>query len=809
MEAIFEDSAGRLWVGTNDGLNLMNTERDSFTRYRNDPTDPSSLSDNYVTSIFEDRSGVLWVGTKTGGINKWNARSWLFGHFRPETSDQNSQTPKITSFTRDQNGQLWVGTFGNGIMILDSALELKTQLRAGTNSLSDDVVMALLTDDDGMIWAGTMHGGLNRINPLTAKVSVYRHDAKNARTIPANGIMSLYKGADGTVWIGTFGGGVSRYDSVSDSFTNFPHDPAVPGSLSNPNATALVEDATGALWVATSGGGLNRLNADQSGWDHFTFDPNESNSLSSNAVYSLHVDRAGNLWAGTRAGLNRFLPSVGNASAPGGFSSITQADGLSNDVVYGVLSDSLGRLWLSTNYGISRFDPASGEMRNFHVSDGLQGEEFNFGAYFVDHSGTVYFGGNNGFNAFDPIGREVKAIAPRVVLTGISKFNQPADTGVAYEYLSGLSLDYVEDMVSFEFAALEYTAPSRNRYAYKLEGFDREWVQAGTTRTATYTDLPGGRHEFLVRGANSDGVWSDEELSIAINVAHPPWLRPSAYALYFILLVSAIYLLYRFHKRKLEREAEYSKRLELEVSDRTSDLAASNSELHDANDRLREASFTDALTGLHNRRYLFEEVLREDAPEYERRSKQRTGSDSTPNLVFIMVDLDNFKPINDTCGHLAGDRVLLQVRDVLHSVCRSSDIVIRWGGDEFLIVCRDPSYTEASMLAERLRANIADTAFSVGNGRIEHTSCSIGFAGFPFLPNAPGLLNWEQALGVADAAMYLAKEQRNAWVGIRGEQWHDSADRLYQALQADPLALANSGYISIERSLSMRDAKTA
>ncbi|MGB5740604.1 MAG: two-component regulator propeller domain-containing protein [Woeseia sp.] len=810
VEVIFEDSAERLWIGTNDGLNLLNADRDAFTTYRNDPTDPSSLSDNYVTSIFEDRSGVLWVGTKTGGINKWNARSWLFGHFRPETNNENSQAPKITSFTRDPNGQLWVGTFGNGIMILDSKLELKTQLRAGADSkLSDDTVMALLTDDNGMIWAGTMHGGLNRINPLTGDISLYRHDAKNAGSIPADGIMSLYKAVDGTVWIGTFGGGVSHYSEATDSFINYPHDPDIPNSLSNPNATAIIEDVTGALWVATSGGGLNRLNANRDGWEHFAFNANESDSLSSNAVYSLHVDNAGNLWAGTRAGLNRYLPRTGAQDARGSFATITQADGLSNDVVYGVLSDSEGRLWLSTNYGISRYDPGSGEIRSFHVSDGLQGEEFNFGAYLVDEFGTLYFGGNNGFNAFDPIGREVTAKAPKVVLTGISKFNEPADTGIAYEFLSGLSLDYVEDMVSFEFAALEYTAPSRNRYAYKLAGFDRDWVQAGTTRTATYTDLPGGTYEFMVRGANSDGVWSDAELNIAINVKQPPWLRPWAYALYLLIAVIAVYSLYRFHARKLEREAEYRKRLEVEVSDRTSDLAASNFELLDANDRLREASFTDALTGLHNRRYLFEEVLKEVTPEGERREQGRTDAEINPNLVFIMVDLDHFKPINDSCGHLAGDRVLLQVRDVLQSVCRTSDIVIRWGGDEFLIVCRDSTYSEASMLAERLRANIAEANFSVGNGQVERTTCSIGFASYPFMPDAPGLLNWEQVLGVADAAMYLAKEERNAWVGLRGSEWHDSADSLYQALQSDPLALADRGCVRIEKSFSMRDVRTA
>ena len=813
VEVIYEDSANRLWIGTNNGLNLMSDDRDSFTRYRNDPSDPTSLSDSYVISVFEDRGGVLWFGTKTGGVNKWNSRSWLFGHVRPRSSgSDDNQAPKITSFTRDNDRQLWVGTFGSGILVLGPELQERKQIRksaAGKGGLSDDVVMTLLTDADGGIWAGTMHGGLNRIDPVSGKVSVYKHEPDNPRSVAANGIMSLYAAHDGTIWIGTFGGGVSRYDRKTDSFVNYRHDPAVPTSLSNPNASAIVEDADGVLWVATSGGGLNRLSSGKGDWVSYLHDPENGDSLSGNAVYSLHVDQAGNLWAGTRSGLNRFMPQSDDTGSRGQFQVISQSDGLPNEAIYGILSDSQGELWLSTNYGISRYNPTTGDIRSFHLSDGLQGEEFNFGAYFADDEGMLYFGGHNGFNVFDPIRLAFTSNPPKVVLTGISKFNEPAYPNIDYETLTDIDLDYTDDMVSFSFSAVDYTAPSRNRYAYKLEGFDRDWVESGTARRATYTNLPGGNYIFHVKAANSDDVWGEPDIALAVSVQHPPWLRSWAFALYLFVAVGAIYLLYQIYARKLAREAEYSKRLETEVRDRTGELAESNSELQDANDRLREASLTDALTGLRNRRYLFEEVLKDVEIVRRRHDPRYAESGDKNDMVFIMVDLDKFKPINDNCGHLAGDMVLLQVRDVLQSVCRASDIVIRWGGDEFLIVGRESTHTEASVLVERVRAKIAQTVFSVGNGQVARTTCSIGFASFPFIHDATDLLDWEQVLGVADAAMYRAKQERNAWVGIHGVTWNRSSDSLYQMLQSDLDAVADDGCIRIEQSLSISQTKTA
>jgi diguanylate cyclase (GGDEF)-like protein len=256
-------------------------------------------------------------------------------------------------------------------------------------------------------------------------------------------------------------------------------------------------------------------------------------------------------------------------------------------------------------------------------------------------------------------------------------------------------------------------------------------------------------------------------------------------------------------QRRLAREAEYSRRLEHEVRERTLELEERNTELLSANDQLQDASLTDALTGLRNRRFLFEEVSKDVDLVRRIHEDVRRGTkrEDVADLVFIMVDLDHFKPINDTCGHAAGDEMLLQVRDALVQACRSSDYVIRWGGDEFLIVGRHTNYAESEALAERIRTRIESKVFGLGNGQVAHTTCSIGYACYPFVTEHPDFLSWEQVLGIADRAMYEAKTHRNACIGLRATATTDRCERLYQQIQHDPQTLARDGYLEVRRVL--------
>ncbi len=798
VEAVYQDQNGRIWAGTDKGLSLWLEGSERFLTFRNDPTDPTSLSGNSIFSIFQDRGGVFWVGTRTGGVSKWNPRSWSFGHFRPDTSEGSDfRSVTVTSFAEDREGHTWIGTFGGGINVLDDSKDsIRVFRRDSANPLSDDRVMALAADRRGQIWAGTMTGGLNQIDIATGNVTVHTHDADDPGSISANGIMSLHVDRQGMLWVGTFGGGVSRHDPIDRSFTNFRHDPLDSGSISSPRATSLAGTSDGVIWVGTEGGGLNRFDRETGEWRAYRHDPNDRASLSADTVYSLHVDARDRLWVGTRSGLD-LLVRAGSGSGDYEIQEISADIGLTRSAIYGIESDSRGTLWLSTSHGLVSYRPGNGTVRKFHKEHGLQDEEFNFGASFQDRDGRMYFGGPNGFNAFRPEALEFNRTPPPVVLTSVSVMNEPILADQPYELLKRMDLGYDDDVVTFEVAALDYAAPENNHYAYRLVGFDEEWTNLGNKRRITYTNLNGGNYELQVKAANSDGVWNQAGVNIPIGVANPPWKTWWAYSLYLLATGLSILAFWQHQQNKLRREYEYSRRLEREVHQRTKQLNARNKDLKEVNAKLIEASTTDSLTGLRNRRFLFEQI-RKDVDlvlRHYRDGSETLAPGGNNDLLFLMVDLDNFKPVNDTCGHEAGDELLLQIRDVLLDACRSSDDVIRWGGDEFLIVARETNRKYAAVLADRIRTGLSQRVFPLGRGQVARITSSIGYASYPFIKEQPELLTWEEVLGVADAAMYEAKQKRNAWTGIEGLDWTGSSDELCRAIKENPGQLAEDGFI--------------
>ena len=487
--------------------------------------------------------------------------------------------------------------------------------------------------------------------------------------------MTTFEDDRGTLWIGTFGEGLDRFDRATGLFEHFRHVPDDPASLSGDRITSIAGAVDGRLWVGTDGGGLNLFDPRSGKSRRYSHEQNRRESLPSDVVYALFVDAAGGLWVGTRAGLS-FLPPRSES-----FRTYTSRQGLANDVIYGIRSDEAGRLWLSTNNGLSMFEPRRGTFKNYRASHGLQANEFNFGASYRSPTGELFFGGNNGFNGFFPERLAHNETAPPVVLTRVTKNYSPLD-GPA-DQVSRVHLEFRDRIIVFEFAALDYTAPDRNRIAYKLEGFDQDWVETDS-RQATYTQLKAGRYVFRVRGANNDGVWNQNGLSVAVDVDAAPWATPWAWGAYLLVGCGCVAGAVRSQQRKVARQVAYGHLLEQRVQERTL-------ELQKANEELAKASITDSLTGLANRRFLSEYVEKEISLLHRRyREIDRHGiTQESLDIGFMMIDLDNFKSINDSSGHSAGDEVLRQLRDILRECCRESDIVIRWGGDEFLIVARD------------------------------------------------------------------------------------------------------------------------
>ena len=762
--ALLQDADGRLWVGTGDGLDLFDPVRRTFTHYRANPKDSTSLGDGSVLSLAQDRGGVIWVGTHVGGAHKWHPLSWQFGHVTADRDDPRALgSPVVASFSEDRTGRLWIGTFDAGLYVMDRASGEMTVYRhdeKNPRSLASDRVAALHHDRQGRLWIGTQGGGLDRLDPASGRFEHYRHDAARADSIGSDRIIAIAEDHDGHLWLGTYGQGLEEFDPATGRARHFRNDPKDPNSLNGDRVCALAEAADGKLWVGTCERGIALLDARTGRFERYQARRGDPTRLGSDTVYTLYLDAAGALWVGTHAGLSQMDPATRR------FRTWTVRDGLANDVVYAVRSDRQGRLWMSTNNGLSCFDPRSGLFRNYGVSEGVQATEFNFGAWYQSASGELFFGGVNGFNAFYPDRLRDVTVPPPVVLTDITVGHQPI-AGPA-DQVREVHLGFRDRVLEIGFAALDYTSPRRNSFAYKLEGFDPDWVPISGRQSVTYTNLGAGRYTFKLRGANSTGRWNEKPLELPIRVDAAPWATPWALGGYFLMVASAIMAVVQVQRRKLRREAEYARVLELRVQERTRELSERQQDLERANRELAQASVTDSLTGLANRRFLTEYLEKEVALLHRRyrRHGDSAGSEIF-DIAFLMIDVDNFKIVNDSAGHSAGDAVLRQMRDLLIAVSRSSDIVVRWGGDEFLLVARELGGEGLSDLAERIRGAVEQRVFEVGEGRAMRATCSIGFASYPFFRDQLDALTWEQVVSVADRALYVAKASgRNAWVGI-------------------------------------------
>jgi sugar lactone lactonase YvrE len=582
-----------------------------LSHFKHDPESSSSLSSPVVTSFHDDRDGTIWVGTFGGGLNHFDPKTGRFAHLRHDPADP--------------------------------------------TTLASDRVMALLVDTAGSLWVGTMDAGLDRLARGGDRFQHYPHDPDDEAALGEKGVTSLFEDGDGSIWVGTFGGGLHRFSAGSNRFVRYTHDPSSSNSLSSDFVTAIHQDGDGWLWVGTEGGGLNRCDSSTGTCAHFRHDPADVGSLSTDVVWSIYEDRSGVLWIGTQGGgLNRVTRHKGTPQDIR-FESYTERDGLPNSFVYGIAEDGAGRLWLSTNRGLSRFDPATGAFKNFDTSHGLQSNEFNFGAYYPTSSGSC-FGASTG-STLDPEEVPENRHVPPVVLTKALKLDKPARLSQAVWQTESLRLDYDDYVASFEFAALDYTAPEANRYAYKLEGFSRDWIDLGEFRRVSFTNLDPGHYVLRVKGSNNEGVWNEAGVSVAIDVVPPPWKTWWAYALYGLFLAGFCHHYARRHQRRLAREAEYTRRLEEEVAQRTKELASGCEELAKLNQRLEEASMADSLTGLRNRRYVIDNIEREISATLRPYDSRNDSGAPRRSLVLLMLDLDGYKQINDRHGHDVGDRI--------------------------------------------------------------------------------------------------------------------------------------------------------
>ncbi len=510
----------KIWMGTDKSLVLFNPKDHSFQSFKAEANESHSLSDHSVYSLLLDKEGILWVGTSAGGVNRYDKNLSFFPSYKNNSG--NAAFNVIRGVTEDNKGDFWIASDG-GLMRFDRTSPKFIPYyhnASNTNSVSSNSILSLLfSKRDNMLWIGTYDNGLD---VMDAKTGAFKHyKQSDGHSIQSDGIYGLYEDSKGNIWIGTRDGGISIWDREKKQFLSYRHDSKNPNSVLHDDIQVFCEDNEGNMWIGTYSGGISVLNLSTQKFISYT---TKNSDLSSDAINCLYKDSKGNIWIGTMEGLNCFQSKTKK------FKTYTEDEGLVNNVINYLAEDKDGYLWLSTNQGIVRFDAAKQSFRNYNVSNGLQSSEFNVGAGCVTSKGEFVFGGVNGFNVFDPHLLAQNKNIPRVVITDFLLFNRPVFAGDKNSPLKQsildtrqITLSHNQSVITFEFAALNYTASEKNQYAYMLEGFDKGWNYVNDQRKATYTNLDPGTYTFRVKASNNNDVWNERGTAIKIVITPPFW----------------------------------------------------------------------------------------------------------------------------------------------------------------------------------------------------------------------------------------------------------------------------------------------
>lgn len=584
---VYEDSRGILWVksgvvGAPAGISRYDPSTGKLSRYTHDSLDPNSLSDDTIETVFEDRTGMLWFGTEKNGISTFSPSRQKFSVYKPDirNPDSLSDSPIMTIY-EDSQGLIWVGHDNRIVEVFDR--ETRTVIHRYRPDPEDPKSLGkgsswwvFYEDRFGDVWMGGVDTGLNRFDRETGEFQHYRHDPDDPHSLGGNVVISIHEDRSGTLWIGA--GGLNRFDRENERFQVYRPDPKNPRGLSDGNINEIYEDSRGTLWLSTWNGGLNRFDKDTELFTQYRQDAKDPTSIVSDGTNDVLEDRSGRLWVSTVAGLCQLHLETA------AFTCYSEKDGLPNDRVGEILEDKQGNLWLATFKGLSKFDPDRKTFRNYDTFDGLPGNTLADG--YQNRRGEMFFAIGDAFIAFDPETISDNPNHPPVLLTGMSLFNKavPIDGEILEKGIwatDAIALAHDQFIVSFDFAALSYIAPAKNRYQYKLEGLEDRWNEVDSRhRSATYTKLPAGDYVFRVRGTNNDGIWSRHEVALNITVTPPWWEMKEFRSLVILQAIALTVAAYRWRVKAIEKR---NRELEKQVRERTEELVVAKEKAEVAN----------------------------------------------------------------------------------------------------------------------------------------------------------------------------------------------------------------------------------
>jgi len=599
ISGIAVDKYGFVWVTTSDGLFIMTFSGENLLKvhkFYNDPTNDKSISGDFLSGIHTTKGGEIWISSRNA-INRFDQNNQKFLHYNSSNKNINSLShngvlPILTS--KHKPGIVWIGT-RKGLNKYDERNNTFTHFKSNRinpdEGLSSDYILSLFEDKKGNLWVGTRGGGLNKIEfniSGNTNYTHYRYNLDDSLSISSNNVHSIYEDSKGIFWIGTGGGGLNQFNPKSNNFKRYSGYTGNINDINDPWVYNILEDQLGNIWIGTAAGGLNLFNRKDGTFKYYLNKADDPTSISNNRVLVIFETRNGQIWIGTAMGLNKLIPPQ-KEDGEYSFRQYFLSDGLPNDVIYGILEDDFENLWVSTNKGLCKIHLENEllKVRNYHISDGLQSDEFDQNSFSKDVFGRMYFGGINGFNVFQPDSIKDNDFIPPVVITDLKILNESVPiinqhrstlhknfkkgnsnyTGSVFLNKSitltdTIELAYNDEVLSFEFASLNYTVPEQNKYAYFMEGFDTDWIYSGTRRFVTYTNLDPGKYIFHIKGSNNDGIWNEKGESITLIISPPPWKTWWAYLIYFALFVGAVFIFIKNREKKLAHEIELKLKIE-------------------------------------------------------------------------------------------------------------------------------------------------------------------------------------------------------------------------------------------------------
>ena len=730
VNSMIEDKEGYIWFVTSKGLFRQSNSGPQIEKF--------NLEHNSgLRIIFEDSSRTLWVTSETHGIYK------IVPH-RKFKSINSSALTAPNAITVDHKGDLLIFSSSSQLYkwhVSSQKLEtLSVPIFSGENGYGANRILErpiVFLDGNNNLWVA-QDDGLAKYNLKTKQIDLLSPPKSGSNYNEFRELRALNSDQYGNIWIGTYKNGIYRYNPLTKTFDHLSDSLG----LSHPEVLVIFKDNEQNIWVGT-GDGVNLWEENNYRFISFKSDDNKADSLLGKIVQDVHQSRDGKIWIATKKGLNLYLPETQS------FKHFTRKSGLPTSLVRAIEDDKNGDIWLTTNKGISKLNPESGEVISFDSYNGLVGLNYYANSLVKGGNETLFTSSQRGIEFFNTSKMDKNSSDFNVVLTGFNKMGQPVKLEEPYSYVTDIQLSYLDYFFSFEFSVLDFISPRKNQYAYKLEGYDDNWIDIGNQNIVSFTSLDGGSYKFLVKATNASGKWGDKLLSINLHVSPPPWKTWWAYSLYLFLTIfsifAVIYFRTRLQQKEISRQKQFVLALEEQVAEKTASLNTQARDLIEVNEQLEVLTYQDGLTGLYNRRY-FDKVLEKEISRHYRQNQP---------LSLVLGDIDHFKLFNDFYGHQQGDSCLKQVAQcICTSVGRITDANCRYGGEEFAIILPNTSVEQSTLVAERICVAIEN--LKIPHEKSETTPVVTLTLGVVTIP--PGQKTSIDSIVLsADKALYLGK----------------------------------------------------